>query len=94
MNIRQDFTPMEWGFRDFMRTQKCPFRITEKPYLGTTIQEMMPCDPDCLALLYSADDKGVSYSCLRLMRSHVQLNDMEMFMWEPGTEEGETNASE
>lgn len=89
MNNPENFTSLEWAFRDFMRTQKCPFRVRTGPYLGTTVQEMMPCDPDCVALLYGTDDKSVSYSCLRLMHNHVQLNEVEMFAWEPNGEEGE-----
>lgn len=69
------------AFRQIISAQKCPFRFkTRKNSYGVTSQEMMPCDPDCLALLHKEDKS--SFSCLRLMSVRYDVpkdNGAEIF---------------
>ena len=80
------------AFREHMRGQLCPFRLKiETSATGTVRQYMMPCDPDCAALIHKAD--LTSYSCLRLTITHFECkNTVEVFSGLP--EEVEDNASE
>ena len=58
-------------FRQMISTQKCPFRFKTRETCGVTTQEMMPCDPDCVALIHASDKS--SYSCLRLTHSIYEI---------------------
>lgn len=61
------------AFRQMISAQKCPFRFkTRENSYGVTSQEMMPCDPDCLALLHKEDKS--SFSCLRLMNVRYDVS--------------------
>ena len=68
-------------FRDHMKGQKCPFRLrTETGVSGIQFQYLMPCDPDCVALIHKSDLSA--FSCLRLMNVNYQLkyeNGIEIF---------------
>lgn len=59
------------AFRNLMKSQKCPFRFKTRETCGVTTQEMMPCDPDCVALIHPTDKS--SYSCLRLTHSIYEI---------------------
>ena len=54
------------AFRQMISTQKCPFRFKTRETCGVTTQEMMPCDPDCVALIHASDKS--SYSCFIVHR--------------------------
>ena len=68
------------AFKELMRLQKCPFRLKKVSRGSDILDEMMPCDPDCAALITKADKS--SYSCLRLMSAQYPLkyeNGIEIF---------------
>ena len=53
-------------FEDLIKGLKCPYRIrTHTDLNGDALQYMMPCDPQCIALIYRADKSA--FSCIRLM---------------------------
>ena len=53
-------------FEDLIKGLKCPYRIrTHTDLNGDTLQYMMPCDPQCVALIYRADKSA--FSCISLM---------------------------
>ena len=58
-------------FREMMRLQKCPFRFKKVRHGDDFWDEMMPCDPDCAALITQWDKS--TYSCLRLMSVQYPL---------------------
>ena len=51
--------------------QKCPFR-TYTSASGRV--EMMPCDPNCMALLWASDQSAPMGQCQRLVRGNLELN--------------------
>lgn len=59
------------AFRNLMKSQKCPFRLHTVSSSNETYQYMMPCDPDCVALIHASDKS--SYSCLRLTHSIYEI---------------------
>ena len=63
-------------FFDNIKTQKCPFRVRKIKYDGQEDEEMMPCDPNCMAFL-CADD--AAYICLRLVNINYKTNTLELF---------------
>ena len=75
------------AFRQMISTQKCPFRFKTRETCGVTTQEMMPCDPDCVALIHASDKS--SYSCLRLTHSIYEIPEGHGFEIFGGIEEDE-----
>ena len=59
-------------FEDLIKGLKCPYRIrTHTDLNGDTLQYMMPCDPQCAALINRADKSA--FSCIRLMNIQYPL---------------------
>ena len=72
IELEQDlYTPPSF-IRDIVYKQKCPFRAF------TTVSgrvEMMPCDVNCMALLWTADQSTPMIQCQRLVKGNLELND-------------------
>ena len=51
--------------------QKCPFRTHTSP---SGRVEMMPCDPHCMALIWTSDQSTPMIQCLRLVRGNLELD--------------------
>ncbi len=59
-------------FENLIKELKCPYRIrTHTDSNGDTLQYMMPCDPQCAALINRADKSA--FSCIRLMNIQYPL---------------------
>lgn len=61
----------EKAFRALIRNLKCPFRLKKMVHGSDTWEEMMPCDPDCAAMINRVDK--TAFSCLRLMSVQYPL---------------------
>ena len=68
---RDLYTPPS-NIMDIVYRQKCPFRTHTSP---SGRVEMMPCDPHCMALLWTADQSTPMIKCQRLVRGNLELND-------------------
>ena len=56
---------------DIVYRQKCPFRPHTSP---SGRVEMMPCDPHCMALIWTSDQSTPMIQCLRLVRGNLELD--------------------
>ena len=56
---------------DIVYRQKCPFRTHTSP---SGRVEMMPCDPNCMALIWTSGQSAPMIQCLRLVRGNFELD--------------------
>ena len=72
IELEQDlYTPPSF-IRDIVYKQKCPFRTITTP---SGRVEMMPCDPNCMAFIWTSGQSAPMIQCLRLVRENLELND-------------------
>lgn len=72
IELEQDlYTPPSF-IRDIVYKQKCPFRTITT---ASGRVEMMPCDPNCMALIWTSGQSAPMIQCLRLVRGNLELND-------------------
>ena len=64
------YTPPSF-LRDIIRQQKCPFRTITT---ASGRVEMMPCDPNCMALIWTSGQSAPMIQCLRLVRGNLELD--------------------
>lgn len=78
-------------FRNYIKTQKCPFRTKTVKLISGGIEEqkLMNCDPDCIALAIGDDYK--TYGCLRCVNIQMGFDDNWAYMCHD-FEEGKDNA--
>lgn len=71
IELEQDlYTPPSF-IRDIVYKQKCPFRTITT---ASGRVEMMPCDPNCMALIWTSGQSAPMIQCLRLVRGNLELD--------------------
>ena len=72
IELEQDlYTPPSF-LRDIIRQQKCPFRTITT---ASGRVDLMPCNPNCMALLWTSDQSAPMIQCQRLVRGNLELNN-------------------
>ena len=56
---------------DIVHKKKCPFRTYTSP---SGRIDLMPCNPNCMALLWASDQSTPAIQCQRLVRGNLELN--------------------
>ena len=72
IELEKDLYALPSDITDIVYRQKCPFRTYAS--VGGKV-EMMPCDPNCMALLWAFDQSTPMIQCQRLVRGNLELND-------------------
>lgn len=69
----------EAQFKSLIRNQKCPFRTKRvKDIEGNELEELMPCDFNCNALIHQPNYSD--WGCLRLVKVNIGRNEkIEIF---------------
>ena len=57
---------------DIVHKKKCPFKTYTSP---SGRIDLMPCNPNCMALIWTSDQSAPMIQCLRLVRGNLELND-------------------
>ena len=56
---------------DIIHKKKCPFRT----YTSSSGRiDLMPCNPNCMALIWTSDQSAPMIQCLRLVRGNLELD--------------------
>lgn len=71
IELEQDlYTPPSF-VRDIVHKKKCPFRTYTSP---SGRVDLMPCNPNCMALLWTSDQSAPMIQCQRLVRENFESN--------------------
>ena len=57
---------------DIVHKKKCPFRTYTSP---SGRIDLMPCNPNCMALIWTSDQSAPMIQCQRLIRGNLELNN-------------------
>ena len=56
---------------DIVHKKECPFRTYTSP-IGS--MELILCNPNCMALIWTSDQSAPMIQCLRLVRGNLELD--------------------
>lgn len=65
------YTPPS-NITDIVHKKKCPFRTYTSP---SGRIDLMLCNPNCMALIWTSDQSAPMVQCQRLVRGNLELNN-------------------